>query len=206
MTENKVSVEQRNALFALMAEGGEASNVDLRERYGAPLYRKDREELQHRKLLGSRKVGQTYHYELLDAGWVQCAKELEIERSHRGSVALYAIVVGLRRYCESGGSLAEVFGRQTGQGGDASSLDEEIRRAYRGIATRPGAYILLADLRRKLSSVSRQDLDAALRRMTASGRVLLAPEEDQKRITKTDREAAIRIGARDKHLVAIELQ
>ena len=51
----------------------------------------------------------------------------------------------------------------------------------------------------------REQVDEALRRMNRSSEgVTVAPEEDQKTLTRAEREAAVRIGVQYKHLLRIE--
>ncbi|ASW56193.1 hypothetical protein [Plantactinospora sp. KBS50] len=78
-----------------------------------------------------------------------------------------------------------------------------VRQAYRGLATAPGDYIMLADLRSALDRLSRAEVDAALVRLNRDRDVHLVPESNQKVLRPEERAAAVRIGNQDKHLIAI---
>jgi hypothetical protein len=62
----------------------------------------------------------------------------------------------------------------------------------------------LAALRKHLTEVPRDELDAALLRLERQPGVSLIPEENRKTLTEDDRAAALRIGNEDNHLIAIE--
>ena len=69
---------------------------------------------------------------------------------------------------------------------------------------KPGAYVMLADLRAALSGTHGvDDVNAALRRLDKAPDVHLVPESNQKVLTPVQRAAAVRIGNQDMHLLAI---
>ena len=61
----------------------------------------------------------------------------------------------------------------------------------------------LAELRAALGD-ARGDVDTALTALSRTPGVSVIPEEDQKKLTPDDRAAAVMIGDRPKHLIAIE--
>ena len=61
----------------------------------------------------------------------------------------------------------------------------------------------LAELRAALGD-ARGDVDTALTALSRAPGVSVIPEEDQKKLTPDDRAAAVMIGDRPKHLIAIE--
>jgi hypothetical protein len=75
---------------------------------------------------------------------------------------------------------------------------------YSRLVAQPGGWLGLAKLRAELVDVPRTELDATLVRMYQVPGVSLIPEENQKTLTATDREAAVQIGLQDKHLIAIQ--
>jgi phage portal protein BeeE len=83
---------------------------------------------------------------------------------------------------------------------------QRIRQVYEDLAPeRSGTpAVPLADLRKRLDGMSRQEQDAALVEMALSGQIVLWPQENQKAITAADREAALNLGGEAKHLIAIE--
>lgn len=87
---------------------------------------------------------------------------------------------------------------------ESGALSDRIHAAYQKLATRPRDYVSLTDLRRELGDVPRADIDEALRQFNLVPGVTLAPEEDQKLLTPQDRDAALRIGIQDVHLLTLD--
>ncbi|MGW3353271.1 hypothetical protein ACWDA3_59140 [Nonomuraea rubra] len=83
--------------------------------------------------------------------------------------------------------------------GDAR-IEAQIRAAYDLLARRPGAWVGLADVR-ELVDAPRDQVDDVLRRLERRPDVNMVPESNQKTLRPEDREAAINIGAQDKHLI-----
>jgi hypothetical protein len=88
-----------------------------------------------------------------------------------------------------------------------TAADEEIetavRTAYTKLAAEPGDWVRLATARPLLGNAPRSDVDRVLRRMAGQPDVRIAPDEDQKSLTGADRQAAVRIGDHDCHLLLI---
>jgi hypothetical protein len=80
----------------------------------------------------------------------------------------------------------------------------QVRAAYAGLATHPGAWVALADLRAALPGLSRSDVDTALRTMARTTGVQLIPVANLKSLRQRDREAALHLGGEDNHVLAIE--
>ena len=207
-----LTTTQRNALFALMAEAREIANKELETRYGVSLTGQQRLMLNEWELVSSKRVGRGYVHELLDDGWVRCREELAAARTPRGNIALYAVLTGLDRYLKrTGNALADVFAKESvdevSQSGPASArpkVDEAIVDAYQDLAERPGAHVKLTALRTRLTDHSARQVTNALRRMASAGILVLTPEEDQKRLKKADRDAAVRFGDQENHMVSFE--
>ncbi|RAO34114.1 hypothetical protein PSN13_02981 [Micromonospora saelicesensis] len=89
--------------------------------------------------------------------------------------------------------------------GPASAAEVEalVRSAYRDLATAPGAWVGLADVRDQLADTDRAALDAALRAMVGREDVRIIPVANTKSLTARDRAAAVRIGNEDNHALAI---
>ncbi|MFB4275709.1 helix-turn-helix domain-containing protein [Nonomuraea sp. MTCD27] len=87
-----------------------------------------------------------------------------------------------------------------------AAVKDRIREAYASIAT-PNAWdpewCSIAKLRAQLAGLDRDLVDDTLRAMERAGEVYIAPEADQKMLTDADREAAIVIGGKPKHLFCI---
>ncbi|WP_024806445.1 hypothetical protein [Nocardia sp. BMG51109] len=214
MPDEKLSVRQRAVMLILMAEGGGLSNTEMDERHGLRLDGTPRIRLNDLGLVSSvRTNGRApYTHELTDRGWHWCTDELQAGRprtSREESLgkALYAVLASIGHYLdhvEKG--LADVFsiGPASVEPDSAISLENHIRAAYRTLVQRPGDYVNLTDLRRKLNGFPRAEVDEALHRLNQVGGVTLAPQEDQKVLTAKDRAGALRIGIQDVHLLAIE--
>jgi hypothetical protein len=203
-----LSVKERAVLFALMGEAREVSNSELAERAGFRLDGKERRRLNDRKLVDSRMVGRTYAHELTDAGWDWCATHSSGGPQGRPSSmegALYAVLGGLARYLEySEQSLADVFQQRDPEAPEKpGDIAELIRAAYLRLASEPGKFVKLRELRAELSDVPRGDLDSSLEEMYRAQQVNLVPQSNQQALTQADRESALRIGGEAKQMISI---
>ena len=195
-------------MFTLMAEAREVSNSDLFERAGFRLDGKERRRLNDWKLVDSRRVGRAYAHELTDAGWDWCATHASVGQQGRASSiegALYAVLGGLARYLEySEQSLADVFQQRDPEGAVRPvDIAELIRAAYLRLASEPGKFVKLKELRTQVGNVTRGELDSALEGMYRSQQVNLVPQSNQQALTQADRESALRIGGEAKHMISI---
>lgn len=209
-----------------MAENAELSNPEIREKYspGLELTGKSRHKLIDAKLIECRKDGRVFRFSLHDPGWLWCREELtRAVPANSGSAghALYAVLGGLERYLDrSGQSLAQVFGDQPAESlsaplpvGSSSTtanpslpadeIEQTIRRAYRKLAKPEGSWIGLADIRKELGGVPKRDVDGVLVLMARMPGVQIEEETNQKTLEGMDRDAAVRIGGRDQHVLAI---
>jgi len=82
-------------------------------------------------------------------------------------------------------------------------LETRIRVAYRELVREPRGWVALVDLRPKLGAPA-NEVDAVLKELSRTGKAHLVPEDNRKVLTPADREAAIRIGGEDNHLLSIE--
>jgi hypothetical protein len=209
----KLSLPEVAALVVLMAEAREVSNNELEELAGFRLTGKERRTLNDLKLVESRKVGGQLAHQLSEHGWRTCRELFTADRPARsGSAggALYVLLAGLHR---SLGRLrlspAEFFVSRADDPAPPepvpdTDLESRIRVAYRSLVKEPGGWVSLADLRDRLGSSDRAEVDATLRRMDGSPRVHLIPVANLKALTTRDREAAIRMGGEENHALSIE--
>lgn len=203
MSNPELGVPERAALLALMTFVSEVSNRDLRGRYGFTIDGKVRRRLEDLKLITSRRAagvpGRPFVLELTEAGWRWGREELGAaapDGAPRAYRLAYGLMNVLDRYIErSGGTMADVF---------AVDVEERIRDAYAGLADAPGAWVRLSRVRERLADLSRDEVDAALRRLDRRPGVLLDPEVNRKTLSDADRAAAVTIGGDDKHVLAIE--
>lgn len=173
-----------------------------------------RKKLEARGLINVRKEGRFYFLELSERGWGWCREQLDAEvppRAGHGGAAAYAILNGLRRFLDRKDlSLADLFEWPADAEPAASDIEPaagdvemRIRKAYGELASRPGAWVGLADIRSRLGALAKPDVDRVLVQMNRGSDVHIVPESNQKILTDRDREAAVSIGNQDRHLIAI---
>ena len=212
---------EQAVLLVLMAEAAPVPNPRLRD-LGPELKKGHRDRLRDKGLIDV-KPGTPMVLELTDAGWKLCRAIIGTDAPDgvRGQhKTLYTLMKALGRYLDHADlALADVFApadddaavgvstegvapeREGTVGGD---VEDRIRSAYRQLARRPGSWVGLVKVRSALPDVSRDEVDTALLRLYQAPGVSLIPEENQKTLTDADRTAAVRIGNKDNHLIAIE--
>jgi hypothetical protein len=210
MAGNDLGIGERAALLALMAEGREVPNPELKQRYRIDLSGASRRKLNQQQLVATRQHGRRNLHELTDKGWRWCADELAAQcppRAGSAGGALYAVLAGMHRFLQrSDLQLADVFGSgpASPEPATGAGLEDRIRAAYRQLVREPRGWVSLTDLRSLLDGAARDDVDAALRGMLRARRANLIPRAEQHLLTPADRAAAVRIGAEDTHLLSIE--
>ena len=200
-------IPERAVMIALMALNKETRNADLKKRYGIDLKKAAREKLNGEGLVQSRRLpGRGFAHELTDAGWAWAAAELDERVPRRaGSAggALYALLNGLKVALDARGMvIQELFAPAAA--GPAASLRDRIRQAYRSLASLPRDWVELRDLRAQLGDWPRSEVDLELTRMFRENEVNLTLHEDRGRLTQADRDAALRLGVEDMHLISME--
>ncbi|WP_214411737.1 hypothetical protein [Sphaerisporangium fuscum] len=218
MPDEKLSLPELTALVVLMREAREVSNPELEKAYGLTLTGTPRKRLNAMKLVESHKRGRAYGHVLTEAGWARLGEELRVgvarPAGSAGALA-YVLAQGLQQLMQrTGHVLADVFapaGDLAPAGPPVPSppaspeqdVQARIRAAYAEIGGRPGAYVGLTELRRRLGEVPRAEVDRALRAMNRLPDVNIVPESNQKTLTPEDREAAVTIGDQEKHVLWI---
>jgi hypothetical protein len=202
MPDNNLGLKQRAVLFVLMFEARELSNPEMDELHKLRLTGQELTDVLDLGYVVSRKVKRgAWAHELTDKGWRWCADELVADRPPRVDSlgkAFYGFLGKFARYLDRAElGLADVFAPAE------PSLEDRIRSAYRTLAADPGDWVSLTDLRRALNGDPRTEVDAALLGLNDDPEVHIAPEDDQESMTQQDREAALRIGGQDNHLLSI---
>ena len=199
-------IPERAAMIALMALNKETPNAELKRRYGLDVRKPARVKLNRAGLVQSRRLKRGYAHELTDAGWAWVVAEFEEKAPARaGSAggALYALLNGLKVALDARGMLIqELFAPAVPE--RSGSLHDRIREAYRNLASRPWDWVELRDLRVQLGNWPRGEVDAELLRMFRAKEVNLTLHEDRGRLTQADRDAALRLGVDDMHLISME--
>jgi len=202
MVDDNLTPSECAVLIVLMAEAREISNPELKDRYGTDLSGKSREKLNRLRLVSSRKVERgAYAHQLDDKGWVRVHEELNFDspRARALGAALTALHGNLRDRVLNGRTFGEMFARRNG----SVDLGSRIRSAYASLVREARGWVSFTRLRRELADVPRHELDEALRQLSRADDVNIIPESNQKTLTDEDRQAALRIGGQDKHLLAI---
>ena len=204
-------IPERAVMIALMALNRETRNADLKERYRLDLKKAAREKLNGEGLVQSRWLpGRGFAHELTDAGWAWVVAELEAQKVPRGAGsaggALYALLNGLKVALEARGMvIQELFDQSEPVAPQQpGSLRERIRQAYRSLASLPRDWVELRDLRAQLGDWPRREVDLELARMFREKEVNLTLHEDRGGLTQADRDAALRLGVEDMHLISME--
>jgi hypothetical protein len=214
---DRLGTQHITALFALMGVAREISNNELHELAGFKIDGQLRRTLNERHLVTSTRQGnKPYVHELTDAGWKRCEAELAGERpegsGHLGG-AFYMVLDGVGRFLRRENKiLAHVFQPETAAATPPAATpkpvepvtDGKIATLYRQLADKQGDWVRLATLRPLLNGATRTDVDTVLKNMSRAGQAHLAPDPDRKSLTLADREAAIRIGGEDNHLLVVE--
>jgi hypothetical protein len=217
MANDQLSIPERAALLALMTFVKEASNPDLRARYGFTIEKEVRQRLQDELgYITATKTGpnRSFMHELTDEGWRRCREELA-EAAPKGAEKGYRVLYGVLRCLDiyltkSGQKMSDVFllpdAHSVTTPLEVPDVEKRIRATYEDLAARPGAWVSLARLRAVVYELPRHEVDEALLRLDIQPHVYLIAEANQKILTDADRAAAIRIGGENKHLLSIEPQ
>ena len=197
-------------LVVLMSENRDIRNPDLEKDFGFELKKPSRDKLNRLNYLQTRTEGRVMVHRLGDAAWDLLRKPLNFDgaRPRAFGAALGSLLAAVRRDLErSNRSLAMAFAPE--QAGPTpppaveADLTDRIREVYVANASAPGAWVSIADIRRKLDDVAPATLDAALRRLEQAADVNIVPESNQKALSEADRQAAVTIGDQPKHFLAI---
>ncbi len=200
-------IPERAAMIALMALNRETLNTELKRRYGLDVRKRARERLNQEGLVQSRSLpGKGFAHELTDAGWAWIVAQLDAPvpaRAGSAGGALYALLNGLRVALDARGMvIQELFAPAAPE--PARPLRDRIRQAYRTLASRPRDWVELRDLRAQLGDWPRRDVDLELTQMFRDKDVNLTLHEGRRRLTQADRDAALRLGVDDMHMISME--
>lgn len=221
MADDDLTPTECAVLIALMAEAREIYNPELKALYGIDLSGESCRKLNRLGLVATRKVGRGNAHQLDDKGWVMVHEDLDFASPRAKAIggALAALHRNLRDRVlpRCGPRFGGMFGRGNAETPvpqtpaprkpdpepSAADVEGRIRAAYAELAGEPGAWVSLTRLRPRLSDVPRTEFDEALRRLNRHADVNIIPESNQKMLADADRDAAVRIGEQDKHLLAI---
>lgn len=212
------------AIFTvLMAERQVLTRWELEAILGSPNLSDGIGWLKQEKLVdvGSARHPETKRpretYVLNDAGWSR-AREIMTARPKATGLAapaLFALLAGVNRGLEAGGQQPKNFFRPSDADEapapktaaivtDPANLQELIRKAYRKLSTRPGAWVRLADVRDELSGQSKAEVDDALKSLAVQRGVQVIPWDNRNALDARDRELALHFGGEENHAIRIE--
>lgn len=204
-------IRERAVMIALAALGGECSNAELKTRYRLDLFKPFRDRLTKQGLIESRKENRSFTHALTDLGWKHVETEMDSDvppRSGSAAGALFALLAGLKPASERAGGLKSLLlgssPKQTGPAAPVGDLKERIRSAYRSLAKRPQDWVMLRELRPRLGSAAKSEVDSTLKRMLIDQEIDLTLIEDRASITAADIAAAVSVGANEMHLLRLE--
>lgn len=212
-TDNLSAIESA-VLVVLMIESREVLNTELVKDYSitlSPVSRKKLAEQLHYITVDTSK--KPMRLSLDEAGWARCRRPFDFNSSGAkfNGAALTLLMAAVQRDLErTGRSPAMMFGPQPAATPPAArsvvahpDLLEQIRLTYKQFATQPGDWVNIADIRETISSVARDDLDAALRELEQQRDVNIVPQANEKALSDRTRDAAVIIGRQHKHFIAI---
>ena len=196
---DQLTARERAVLLVLLAEGREMTNAELFEAAGVKLDGEPRRRLAERKFVASRRVGRGNAFLLTADGVDWCNDELAAtwpERAGYLGNALRTLLIGIRL---NGHDLVEMVpGR--------SAAEQQIRGVYRRLAEAPGDWVRLMHLRPHLAHLAQDTVDNELERMASTPGVHVQAEPNQKALSDADREAAVRFGGDERHMLMIEAE
>ncbi|MFG2050484.1 hypothetical protein ACGFIW_23995 [Micromonospora sp. NPDC048935] len=213
---------QINALVVLMVEARRLTNTELNELAGFTLTGKDNKKLVDLGLVETDRTTRPFAHELTEEGW-RVVRHLHLStppKSGRSTTrSLFVVLSNLHRSLDRLRVSHGDFFKQTDATAPATGAPRQeapatatvtatdvealVRTAYRELATAPGAWVSLADVRDRLADTDRSSLDAVLRTMVGREDVRIIPVANTKSLTARDRAAAVRIGNEDNHALAI---
>jgi len=205
-TDLKLTPTQIQALVVLMAEARDLTNSELKELAGFALTGDASAKLAKAGLIETDRTHRPFSHSLTDKG-SRFVREIHMSPPPKsgGSAGrtLFVLLANVQRGLERQEvSHAEFFKRG---GMVVESVESAVRAAYVRLATAPGAWVGLADLRADLADIDRASLDETLRSMARQTGVRIIPIADTKNLDAAERAAALRIGSQDNHAIAIEL-
>lgn len=206
-------IRERAVMIALAALGGRASNAKLKKDFGLDFSGQKHKQLSKLRML---EVHQTAPgrpidaFVLTDAGWAWVEEEMGAKLPANAGAAggaLYALLAALKPVADTVGGLKALLSGSVAQAPEtalrANDLREQIRSAYRSLAKRPQDWVQLRDLRPKLDNATKLEVDSTLKQMLLDKEINVTLNDDQGSLTQADRQAAIRIGVNDMHMLSM---
>jgi hypothetical protein len=196
----KYGATERAALLVLMLENRKVPNPELANEHRVKLTPQGRGKLNRDGLIRTFGEVKPMVHEITDEGIAWCLGDLVEGQLPPRSTSHARVTFGLLKkfvlHHQERGTLVEVI--------RSRDLESLIRSVYEELAVEPQDWIRLARIRPRLNGAEKGDVDDVLVKMMKTGTVHLAPESNTKVLTAEDRDAALRVGSEDLHLVAME--
>jgi DNA-binding MarR family transcriptional regulator len=208
---DRLSNDERMALFALLSPSLRVAIADVRHRLGVVISDKIRDSLERRGLAVVVR-GRLIRLELTEEGW----RVAEDELSRPGKADDHPLLRLLHHHWSQvlgtlrarGLGLVDMFAEAHGRAVETApktkpkTVGARVIDAYDELVLTPGGWVGLARLRDHMSDVDKPELDGVLSALFRDGRIKLIAEVNQKTLTDHDRAAALRVLGDDKHLYA----
>jgi len=219
---------QLQALILLMAEARELTNNDMRDLAGFTLTGADNAKLIKLGFVETDKSHRPYSHQLTDKGWHYVRELSHADPPKRSGSAVRSLLVLLTNVhrsldrlqisqgdffkrspamatatSESSAVAVPSIGTTLEPAHGSTDVEAAIRTAYHELASAPGEWVGLADLRDRLGHIERSDIDDVLRGMVRQSGVRIIPVANTKALQPRDRAAALRIGDEDNHAMSI---
>lgn len=88
-------------------------------------------------------------------------------------------------------------------GGSGAASGDPVRAAYAQLADQQGQWISLADIREKLSSLSRGQQDVAIESLLGHEDVRIIPVANSKSLSDRERVGGLKIGDEVSHMISV---
>ncbi len=152
--------------------------------------------------LDRERRGRASYLILTDRAWAWAGgnADIELPKSQDAAAALQGLLRRLVPFLRHRDlTLAEVFEENAGCP-PSSELEDRVLVAAASLVGASGAReVRIADLRERMATVPRSDLDAALLKLHDARRIVLSRDDNTAKLTETDRTAALAVGEAPRH-------
>ncbi len=146
---------------------------------------------------------------LKERAWDWAVKNLDAklsDKSPESGPVLERVLSLLKAYMETNNvSLYEFIRGMKQDTEEVENIGGRIREAYlQASGGQTHVRVRLAELRNLLPDIPREQLDDALRGLKRRDEIILYPLDDPQQITSSDRQAALNLSGRDRHIMILE--
>jgi hypothetical protein len=182
-----------------MAEARELTNNELKDLAGFSLTGDDNKELEGLGLITTDRGHKPYSHTLTPEG-EKVLDHIHTTAPPKGNSSIRSLFTLLANIQRATGLMSQLFKEKTSV---AVDVETRIRSAYAALPKQPDGWVGLADLRDRLVGLSRSEVDAALGAMARKSGVRIIPVANTQSLQQRDRDAALRLGDEDNHVISI---